>query len=227
MISLLYPRRCPICDEVVPQGELIHRDCAANVQLVGPVTCVRCGKPLADPGEETCTDCRRKRHVYQRNLAVFRYRSVASSLYRFKYGGRQEYADYYAAVVEAAYGQALCQLQPDALIPVPLHPARQRQRGYNQAAVLAEAIGRRTGIPVEQAVRRVRNTIPMKELDEQGRRNNLENAFLIDRDGVEYKRVIVIDDIYTTGSTMDAVAMVLRGSGTQEVWGLTLSIGQV
>ena len=201
----------------------------------GP-SCRKCGKPLIDeedpyiaPGAtlpEYCPDCLRMRHSYDQCISVFRYRSVSRAIYRFKYAGRQEYADYFAEAACAMYGELLQMLRPDALIPVPLHRDRERERGYDQSWLLSRAIGERLGIPVERSVLRIHPTVPMKELDEQARRNNLENAFIMARDGVRYRCVIVIDDIYTTGSTLDAVAGVLRGSGTGEIYGLTLAIGQ-
>ena len=95
ILDLVFPRRCPICDKPVkPYGELICRECAKVPQPVGEYTCCKCGKPV-DPEEEYCSDCRVKKHIYYRGAAAFRYRSVSGSLYRFKYEGRREYADYY------------------------------------------------------------------------------------------------------------------------------------
>ena len=95
ILDLVFPRRCPICDKPVkPYGELICRECAKVPQPVGEYTCCKCGKPV-DPEEEYCSDCRKKKHIYYRGAAAFRYRSVSGSLYRFKYEGRREYADYY------------------------------------------------------------------------------------------------------------------------------------
>ena len=93
--DLFFPRRCPVCDRPVkPYGALICRDCAEVPRPVGPNACCKCGKPV-EPEEEYCPDCRRSRHMYYRGAASFRYRSISGSLYRFKYEGRREYADYY------------------------------------------------------------------------------------------------------------------------------------
>ena len=95
--DLLFPRRCPFCDRPVkPFGALCCDACASVPVPVGESFCMKCGKPVA---EETvyCEDCRKAGHIYSRGIAVFRYRSVSGSLYRFKYDGRQEYAAYYGA----------------------------------------------------------------------------------------------------------------------------------
>ena len=117
--------------------------------------------------------------------------------------------------------------KPDALVPVPVHYTRKRERGYNQAEVLAKVIGGKMGIPVEgRLVRRVRKTLPQKLLGDRERQNNLKRAFKIDRNDVKLKTVIIIDDIYTTGSTVDACAAVLKCAGVKKVYFITAAIGK-
>ena len=227
LLTLLYPRRCPVCDRVVPFGKLVHRKCLGYIKPVGAVTCMKCGKPLRDAGQEYCSDCKTTPHCFDRGFSVFRYRSVSGSLYRFKYAGRREYADFYARAACLLLGDTIRSLDPDALVPVPLHPSRERKRGYNQSAVFAEALGKLLGIPVNKTlVRRVQNTVPMKGLSSPERRNNLKNAFQSGTCGVKSECVVIVDDIYTTGSTVDAVARVLRGDGVKRIYCLTLAIGE-
>ena len=141
--------------------------------------------------------------------------------------GRQKYEDYYADQVDKKKKKMLQNLHPDALIPVPMHVEKENKRGYNQAQVLALAIGKRLGIPVEtNLICRIRNTVPMKKLDEVQRRNNLKRAFKIARNDVKLLTIIVIDDIYTTGSTADEIACEFRKHGVEKVYFLSLAIGQ-
>ena len=113
------------------------------------------------------------------------------------------------------------------LVPVPISKKRQKERGYNQAALLAEKIADMTGIPLyEDLVLRVRDTAPQKKLDAIQRQNNLKKAFKIGRNDVKLDRLILIDDIYTTGATVDAVAKVLRQYGSGKVYVLTLAAGK-
>ena len=117
--------------------------------------------------------------------------------------------------------------QPDALIPVPLHKSRMRKRGFNQAALVAERMGERLGIPVEEKLLiRVKKTNPQKELNDSARRENLKNAFQLCGNDVKLKRVVLIDDIYTTGSTLDAAAAALLAAGVEKVYFLSICIGR-
>lgn len=117
-------------------------------------------------------------------------------------------------------------LSPDALVPVPLHEKRLAARGYNQAALLAEEIGKALHIPVyDKLVVRGKNTVPQKTLNRAERQNNLKRAFKIVANDVKLKTIILIDDIYTTGSTLDALAETLTEAGAEKIYFLTLSAG--
>jgi ComF family protein len=149
------------------------------------------------------------------------------SVYRFKYLGRSEYAKFYAADIYERLGDEIRRMDADALIPIPIHPSRQRERGYNQAQELSLEISRLFGIPTyPDIVKRVKKTIPQKELNPQERQNNLKKAFNISSDVVKLNKTILIDDIYTTGSTIDAVASILKSHGVKEVFFITLCIGE-
>lgn len=187
---------------------------------------MKCGKKLADAQTEYCGDCMRRRHLFDRGRALYAYKSVSDSIYRFKYKGRQEYAAYYAACIERELGDWIRRCGADALVPVPIHTSRRRRRGYNQAEVLAKELGRLTGIPVEgNLIGRVRKTVPMKELSVDERQNNLKRAFKICRNDVKLNTIIIVDDIYTTGSTIDAMSYELRRAGVRRIYFVTLAIG--
>ncbi len=115
--------------------------------------------------------------------------------------------------------------QIGVIVPVPMYRVRERRRGYNQAAVFARRLGEELGLPVEEPVTRIRNTVPQKTLDDIGRKHNLKNAFHLGADIVKYKKVLLVDDIYTTGSTMDAVAQVLLSAGVKDIYYICISIG--
>lgn len=224
--QLLFPLRCPVCDEPVrPFGEKICPECMPKRKLLTAPYCMKCGKKLADD-EEFCGDCRRVKHVFVRGRALYEYESAAASIYRFKYSGRQEYADFFGEELSFYLGDFINQIKPDALIPIPLHQSRQRKRGYNQAALLARALGTRAGVPVmEKYLLRVRKTVPLKRLNPKERQNNLKKAFIISRNDVKLKTVILVDDIYTTGSTVDEAAGTLMRSGVEKVYFVALACG--
>lgn len=226
LLQLLYPLRCPVCDRIVtPAGEKVCLECLGKLKLLTPPWCMKCGKKVGEQ-EEYCSDCRKKEHEFVRCRALYEYGSAASSIYRFKYGGRREYADFFGEQAAAYLGGFIRGLEPDGLLPVPLHRKRLRARGYNQSLLLARALGKRLDIPVYgNLVARVRNTEPLKYENPQERQNNLKKAFIIRQNDVKLKKVVIVDDIYTTGSTMDEISGVLKAAGVEEVYGVALACG--
>lgn len=227
VLELLYPIRCPVCGMIPEYGMDICPECRVKLQDVMNPVCMKCGKPVADPTIELCYDCSRKQHVFRAARAVFVYDGEAkASLYRFKYAGRQEYAAFYARETIKKYGHWIAYHPIDAIIPVPLHWKRKRKRGYNQAALYARELGKITGLPVwTNILRRVVNTRPQKELDDRERKNNLKNAFKCEKSIVQSKYILLVDDIYTTGSTVDMAASELMRAGAAGVFVICISIG--
>lgn len=228
LLDLIYPRRCPVCDKAVkPFGSLICEECEGKLAYIKAPFCQKCGKELKDKRAFYCHDCMGKEHSYDRGMALFTYESAAQSIYRFKYRGRQEYAAYYGERMARILGKRILELKPDALVPVPIHSSKKRIRGYNQAELLAKELGYRLEIPVRaDLVQRIRKTLPMKDLSSQERQKNLKKAFNIRRFDVKLNTVVIIDDIYTTGSTIDAVADTLRSVGVQNIYYVALAIGR-
>lgn len=149
------------------------------------------------------------------------------SIYQFKYHNRRIYAHTYARELAKYYGNIIERWGIEVLIPVPLHKKKQRKRGYNQAGILADYLSAETGIPVEKnAVYRKKYTAPQKILNNKERKKNLNDAFAVSKKWERQERVLLIDDIYTTGSTMDAIASLLKEKGVHKVYFLTISIGQ-
>lgn len=228
LTDILYPRRCPVCDRAVsPFGSLVCEACKNKFTYVRQPFCMKCGKELSEETKEYCSDCMRRRHLFDRGRAVYVYKSVSDSIFRFKYKGRQEYGAYYAVCTVACLGKWIAECRPDALIPVPIHASKRRIRGYNQAEVFAREIGRLMNIPVEvNLIKRTRKTAPMKDLPLAERQNNLKRAFKICRNDVKLSTIIIIDDIYTTGSTIDAMSIQLRKAGVERIYFMTLAIGR-
>lgn len=224
--QLLFPLRCPVCDDIAaPFGAKICPGCLEKRRLVTRSYCMKCGKSIREE-RELCADCLRAPHRFIRGRALYEYDSMALSIYRFKYGGRREYADFYGEEMAAHLGGFVRQTGPDALIPIPLHRSRQRSRGYNQAALLARALGSRLDVPVlEDYLIRAKNTAPLKRLNPQERQNNLKKAFKIIRNDVKLNTAILVDDIYTTGCTMDEAAATLATAGVEKVWFVALACG--
>ncbi len=228
LIELLFPRRCPVCDKPVDKmGRYICTKCRPKIKYVREPLCMKCGKSLRDDALEYCGDCKNSAHIYTRGRALYEYDTVKEAIYRLKYEGRREYADFFGKDLAGKLGKEMRSWKADAIIPVPLHKDREKQRGYNQAKLLANALGRELGIPVKgNFIIRRRATLAQKQLNGKERQNNLKNAFKIGQNDVKLKTVIVVDDIYTTGATMDEVARCLKSAGVGEVYCVSLAVGR-
>lgn len=236
ILDLLFPRRCILCDEILRYGERgIHKKCMPMLFPVEEPVCMHCGRPVVSERAEYCFDCsRHKGTTFVQGKSLYVYRGqIKMTMYRFKYSNRREYGDYLAKELAERYGDWMMKKGIEAIVPVPMYRRKEKLRGYNQAAVLAtklrrELIRRQLGIPAleQNLVLRVRNTRPQKELNDIERKNNLKNAFQTREKVVKYKKILLIDDIYTTGSTADAVAEALYRAGVQQVFFLSVCIGQ-
>jgi ComF family protein len=210
---------CLSCQKEIQRGKGV-------IPIQEPV-CKKCGKPMSDERKEYCDRCMSRPHLFRQGKALWIYKGKGKkSIYRFKYGGRREYGNYYARELVKQYGGWVKSRHIDAIIPIPLHPSRQRQRGYNQAALITMEMGKHLGIPVESnTLLRTINTKPQKKLNDKERQSNLKKAFRYTRKKQPPKRVLLVDDIYTTGSTFDGAATALLEAGAEEVFFLTVSIG--
>ena len=227
ILDLLFPRRCAICDRTVLTDEKVCPDCRDKIKVIEGPVCMKCGKRLSDEEALYCYDCSRKQTAFDRGIAVFDYDFIKESLYRFKYGSRAEYARFYAEVTWERYREVLNVLGVEALIPVPIHRRRFNKRGYNQATEYADCLSGYTGIPVrDDIVVRSVYTIPLKKMGPDERQKNLKKAFKLAKNDVKFRKVCIVDDIYTTGATIDALANILKGIGVERVYFITIAIGR-
>lgn len=192
--------------------------------------CKRCGKPVLSQQQEYCFDCSKRTVNYESGHSLWVYDVISSeSVFYYKYGGKQFYADFYAEALVCFYGDWIASLCVQQLIPVPLSRQKLKVRGYNQAGILAEKIGDKLQIQVNSSgLVRVHSTAPQKELGKAEREKNLRDAFLANEKNLKgIRRVLLIDDIYTTGSTVNYCARALKMAGVEKVWFLTLCTGSV
>lgn len=250
ILELLFPRRCPFCHEIVPfEEERICPECRAFVRRyyrIREPVCRRCGKALGQNEREYCIDCASHRRSFDGGFSVFQYgrrnlppvkgkkpgyerHSMGESILRFKYHNCREYADYYIEELLLGYGRAIRRICPDVIIPVPVHPARKRARGYNQAEILAKKLGEALDIEVcTTLLIRIKKTRPQKELNDRQRLQNLREAFVLSGPVPRaYQTILLVDDIYTTGSTMEACSRRLKEGGASQVYVVSICSGQV
>lgn len=218
LLDLLFPPRCAGCGRM---GAWLCPECLAQVGRVAGRGCARCGRPLGEHAH--CPACRGRTFALERVRAPFFFEGVIQqAVHGLKYRGRRVLAGPLGALLAAYLG--VLSWPAAAIIPVPLHRERERARGYNQSALLARALAQRSGWPLlERGLVRWRHTRPQVGLDAAGRRENVRGAFRWEGDAPPPERVLLLDDVYTTGATMEAAAEALRAAGAKEVRGLALA----
>jgi len=230
LAELLFPSLCLTCGRILLErrAHFLCPECSSGIRFIVSPLCPICGIPF--PAEEgpdhTCGDCiLSHRHIgAARSLGVYE-AVLLNAIYAFKYGGN------------LTLGEKLGQLMADHLypsfriedysliIPVPLHPRRLRQRGFNQSVILARQIAKRRGVAMDfRALRRIVDTESQAGLKKEERRSNIRKAFDISGpEGIRGKRILLVDDVYTTGSTLAECARILLKGGADAVGALTLA----
>ena len=189
--------------------------------------CKKCGKPIQKETEEYCYDCKKTEHYYEWGRSLWIHKApVNEAIYAFKYKNRRCYGEVFARELATVYGKRLKEQNVELIIPIPLHKSRRRERGYNQTEIIAKYLGDYTGIEVDHtSLVRNKKTSPQKRYSDKERKKNMKNAFALKKK-IDAENVVLIDDIYTTGSTIDEAARILKKSGVSNVCFLTISVGQ-
>lgn len=230
LLDWIYPRRCVFCDDLLGRKEkYLCADCREKLPVpIREPRCKKCGKPLLGREQEYCYDCSRYEQMYDRGIGIFLYKDpLKQALMRFKFNGRKEYGEFLGKLLCMYGSKFVAQIQPEVILPVPIHKKKRSVRGYNQAEVLAMEVSRGFSIPIRtDLVLRKKFTKAQKELDRKERKKNLEEAFFVTKEAGRYQSVLVIDDIYTTGSTVNAIAGKLKKRGVKEVYFLSLCMGK-
>lgn len=223
ILDLIFPKLCLGCRA---EGDFLCRDCRGRLLFSAP-SCPVCSRRNFDG--ILCGPCAEKTKL-SRFLAPFSYRDplIRELIQAYKYGGVQELKMLFADEIDAFLNfYAVRPHGPAALAPIPLHRSRQRERGFNQALLIAEELGRRLGLPVIQPLRRRQPTdqqIDMKSYAE--RKRNVAGAFAVSNvEAVAERTVILVDDVLTSGATMFEAARVLREGGARTVWAIVIAKG--
>jgi competence protein ComFC len=224
--SLLYPPVCTICGANVRAGEYLCSHCESKtIRIIAPF-CQTCSEPFegAITGAFTCANCAHRTIHFDAAVAAFRSRGIVRELiHDFKYR-RQIYLRHLVArwLCAAMNDERLRAHRFNIIIPVPLHPARQRERGFNQATLLAELLSAEISIQSKPLLERIRYTTTQTALDRAERMENLHDAFRLRKNmDVRGLQVLLIDDVLTTGSTLSECARVLKRAGAISVYAAT------
>lgn len=230
ILELLFPRVCPVCGQIVqPKGELICPSCRRKVSYVTGAYCMKCGKTLLHDTKEYCRDCSRKERSFKQGIILSNYTpEVQKALLDVKYHNLRQNLDFFAAEIIRLRGKQIAGWQAQALIPVPLHPSKRRQRGFNQTEELCRRLSAGLQLPVDtDLLYRRKKTLPQKGLGYRQRMANLADAFWAVQRAEPYHTVILVDDIYTTGSTAELCSRALQAAGVETVYVLCVAAGVV
>lgn len=223
---MLFPPRCAGCQRV---GAWLCSQCRARVEFIRPPVCVRCGRSIAEAvlgpvsSTQLCPVCQSTPLQIDgiRSLAYFE-GPLRKTIHHFKYNNLPGLATPLGEIL--SQGWQVTRPPGEFIVPVPLHPNRLRERGYNQAALLARQLGERCGLPVlEGALLRVRETAPQINLNAQERQQNVRGAFRCGHYDLKGKQVLLIDDVCTTGATLEACSLALYRGQARSVWAFTLA----
>lgn len=225
--SVLFPPDCPFCERIMDYREdSVCGNCLQNLPFISGKRCRRCGKTVVQEAD-LCDDCMKFTHVYKEGRAVFRYeKPVSEAILRFKYHGRRDYGDVFAYWMVRYLGDWIREKEIEVIVPVPIHKKRMKKRGYNQAAIIAKKIAEQMKLDYnDSSIVRCKNTIPQKKLSVIGRMGNMQSAFKVTDNRLKSKNILIIDDIYTTGMTIDIISICLLKAGAGNVYFAALSQG--
>src|SRR5262249_36578185 len=225
-VSLLYPATCTICGKQARAGEYLCDGCEAKIVRIVPPFCERCSEPFEGSINTafSCANCAHRTIYFDAAVAAYRGRGIVREIiHEFKYGRHIHLRHLVGRWLSAALDdERVRNVSFDVLVPVPLHPARQRERGFNQASLLAELLSAQTSLPSKPVLERIRYTTTQTALDRSERMENLHNAFRLRKNAdVRGLRVLLIDDVLTTGSTLSECARVLKRAGAISVHAAT------
>lgn len=218
LLDLFFPPYCVACGK---NGAWLCAACVQQARMLRAPLCAHCGVPLRSARQCPLCDASSSHLSGLRSLTWHRY-PLREAVHALKYNGARVLAEPLADLL-AAYWQEN-PLPASLLVPVPLHSARLRQRGYNQSALLARALAKRIALPVSsQALQRGRATVSQVGLSREQRWSNVWGAFQSLGDEVTGRAILLIDDVCTTGATLEACAHALLKGGASQVWALTLT----
>ena len=217
MLNLLFPNRCCLCGDVITMQEHLCGNCAQTAPYVLPPVCQLCGR-----SEDDCS-CEKKKRNYERCVSAFRYEGVVRhAIGTLKNRGDAATGEGLAVEMAELIRREYGGISFDCIAPVPLHRTKRSRRGFNQAALLANALSQRTGIPFAQLLIKIHETREQKTLNLQERDANLLGAFDVLPDcDIKGRNILLVDDLLTTGATLNECAKMLKIYGAEAVFAIT------
>lgn len=233
LIDIIYPPRCHVCqgflrDDRALEKLALCRSCFNGLSRITPPLCPVCGRPFRTREHDNhhCEDCLRESPFYDRTGAPYLYEgTVMEAIHRFKYAGKTYLGHTLGYLLSLFAEKWLGETRNTVMMPVPLHPKKLRQRGFNQSLLLARPVASRMGLELDfLGLRRIRYTLPQTGLKSAERSKNVRKAFEFSgQKALKGWTVLLVDDVATTGSTLNECARVLKRAGADKVICLVLA----
>ena len=221
---------CLLCGskDLYHEGCLICKDCLNSVAFISHPVCVRCGKPFLTEAtrDHVCGNCLTQEPYFNRVRALGRYEGALETIiHNLKYKQKFSMVNLLNVLLEHKHNHAIAFPSYDLLIPVPLHRSRLRQRGFNQTVIVGNILKKKYRLPLHTNIlQRIAPTRSQVTLPVKARKANMQNAFRVKKPrSVEGKTILLLDDVYTTGATMNECARVLKKSGASQVDGFVIA----
>lgn len=227
LIGLLYPKRTKCCVCGREAKESVCSSCLSQLEYIEGRVCLKCGKGIEDEYDaNVCPDCEGDNKNFDMAFSCFQYKDMGKTIiHKLKYENCKE--------VSYTLGRLMYQkivdegMNLDAVVPVPIHESKEAIRGFNQAQLIAEEIAAGLGIPLWNCISRTKATTDQFKLDKVNRNLNVHNAFCMDMlyNDVKKENILLVDDVYTTGSTVNECCRILKQQGVRRIFVITAATG--
>ncbi|MCL5773123.1 MAG: ComF family protein [Firmicutes bacterium] len=223
LLDVFFPPLCVFCgcfDE-----KSLCKNCRKKIEFIGNSCCKLCGYPLNKLNDSAVCDCKVERFSFEKAVSAAVYEgSLKDAIHRFKYYRKKVLAHAFSRLMEECYRNFIKD-PVDFIVPVPLFKKKESERGYNQSELLAKNLGKFLGIPVRNFILRIKDTASQTKLGRTERRENVKSAFQYQGPPGMEAKVLIVDDIMTTGATVNECARILKEAGNFKVYVLTLARG--
>jgi ComF family protein len=229
-LDFLFPPICLLCGskDIYHVGCFICKDCLNSISFISHPVCVRCGRPFLTEAtrDHVCGNCLTQEPYFNLVRALGRYEGALETIiHNLKYKQKFSMVNLLSFLLDHMHNHSITFPSYDLLIPVPLHRSRLRQRGFNQTVILGNILKKKYHLPLHTSIlQRIAHTLPQVTLPVKARKVNMQNAFKVKEPrSVEGKTILLLDDVYTTGATMNECARILKKSGASRVDGFVIA----
>ena len=225
ILNALFPPRCILCDEIVEEGEDFCPSCLEKEQVMEEPCCKTCGRGILREEDSLCKNCKHHHFSFCGGMILYHLtEEIEEAISELKYKGRKDKGEFFGRRAGEYFHEKMEKLGIQAIFPVPIHKDRRKKRGYNQAEVIGRALEKECGIPLySEFLKREKKTKALKDLNPVERLQNLLSAINCEPIPEELKKIVLVDDIFTTGATMEACTRKLLEQGIEEVYILAIA----